>query len=82
MIIAVLDVQLRYERCDKESFQEILNDHLVLLGDILKFWRRNIVSVALSEEILACLQRLNANVHYIVGNLDHFILNWREKFAK
>jgi hypothetical protein len=35
MITAVLDVRLRYERCDKESFQEILNDHLVLFGDIL-----------------------------------------------
>lgn len=92
MIIAVSDVHLGYEKSLPKDFKAFIeyvsttltsDDHLVLLGDILDFWRRNNVSVALEhQDILLRLQSLNTNVHYIVGNHDYLILNLAEKVGK
>ena len=90
MIIVVSDVHLGYDKCNKEAFNRFLDevakcdvDDFVLLGDILDFWRRNNVSVALeNEDILTKLQSLNTRLHYVVGNHDYTILKLRERFPQ
>jgi UDP-2,3-diacylglucosamine pyrophosphatase LpxH len=85
MIIAVSDVHLGYEACNKEAFKIFIekvceslgtDDHLVLVGDFLDFWRRNNVAVALeNQDILLKLMSLKARVHYVAGNHDYLILS-------
>jgi len=48
MIIVISDVHLGDEKCNRESFQRFVSflakqeiEHLVLLGDVLDFWRRS-----------------------------------------
>jgi UDP-2,3-diacylglucosamine pyrophosphatase LpxH len=64
MIIVVSDVHLGYDesekyKCDKDNFNNFIdseltklkaNDHLVLLGDILDFWRKNCVEATVEYE--------------------------------
>jgi UDP-2,3-diacylglucosamine pyrophosphatase LpxH len=54
MIIIVSDVHLGYDKSDKDNFDRFIdselekldeNDHLVLLGDIVDFWRKNSIDV-------------------------------------
>jgi metallophosphoesterase superfamily enzyme len=53
MIAVISDVHLGYEKCNRESFIDFVNvflgeehiDHVVLLGDILDFWRRSAKNV-------------------------------------
>lgn len=92
MIIAISDVHLGYEKSDKDNFKRFIDnyvseelnkaDHFVLLGDIFDFWRRkNIDTVLKNEEILTKLLNLDANVHYIVGNHDYYMLKLNERFS-
>jgi UDP-2,3-diacylglucosamine pyrophosphatase LpxH len=95
MIIAVSDPHLGYDKSDSEKFKEFIysdlisnlskNDHLVLLGDILEFWRiQNVDAITNNEEILSRILRLakNTTVHYIIGNHDYTILNFYNNFKK
>lgn len=59
MIIVVSDIHLGYDNSDKENFDSFVdselaklnkNDHLVLLGDILDFWRENCVDVTVERQ--------------------------------
>ena len=85
MIIAVSDVHLGYSKCDKASFirfldwiaiQEDVTD-IVLAGDILDFWRRDMVGVTIeSGDVIAKLinmSRGGIRVHYIAGNHDYAV---------
>jgi UDP-2,3-diacylglucosamine pyrophosphatase LpxH len=81
VIIAVSDVHLGYQASNRQLFLSFLedvckglgsNDQLVLLGDILDFWRRNNVAVAIENEpIFNILESLDTKIHYIVGNHDY-----------
>jgi UDP-2,3-diacylglucosamine pyrophosphatase LpxH len=100
MIIVVSDVHLGYDACDKYSFNNFIddkllklneNDTLVLLGDILDFWRESCVDLTIDynkkmdklEEgiILKNLYNLQkqTNVYYIIGNHDYSILYFNDK---
>ncbi|MBS7629872.1 metallophosphoesterase, partial [Candidatus Bathyarchaeota archaeon] len=78
MIVVVSDVHLGYRNSNRQLFLKFLeeickplgpDDHLILLGDILDFWRRNNVLVAIENEIIfKTLESLNSNIHYIIGN--------------
>jgi UDP-2,3-diacylglucosamine pyrophosphatase LpxH len=80
MIVAISDVHLGYENCNKDLFlrfiQEFLEqediEHLVLLGDIVDFWRRLSMGVVLENlEILQRLNSMKANKYYVIGNHDY-----------
>jgi len=85
LIIAVSDVHLVHESI-RQDFDQFLrqspvaeltkNDHLVLVGDIIDFWRANSVTVLINnrttlERILE-LER-TTNLHYVVGNHDYLM---------
>ncbi len=84
MILVASDVHLGYQNSNRQSFLSFLeemckplgsDDHLVLLGDILDFWRRNNVTVAIENELVFnTLGSLNAKVHYIIGNHDYSLI--------
>jgi len=84
MIVAISDVHLGYEKCNKEAFESFVEDflkkekieHLILLGDILDFWRRFSEGVILENvEILNKLSNLNAEKYYVIGNHDYSLCN-------
>jgi UDP-2,3-diacylglucosamine pyrophosphatase LpxH len=84
MILVVSDVHLGFEDCNLEAFSRFLDefhdekiDHLVLLGDILDFWRRNNAEIIQeNKDILSKLNNLKADkIHYIAGNHDYYILD-------
>ena len=87
LILVVSDVHLGYQKSNRRDFLNFLeevckpldqDDHLVLLGDILDFWRRNNVTVALENELIfKTLQSLKSKVHYIVGNHDYSLITLR-----
>jgi UDP-2,3-diacylglucosamine pyrophosphatase LpxH len=102
MIIVVSDVHLGYDNSDKNNFNNFIdseltklkdNDHLVLLGDILEFWRKNCVDVTIEYDtanlekncsegkILRKLYDLKGktNLHYIIGNHDYSILYFSKR---
>ncbi len=82
MIVVISDVHLGYEKCNTENFKKFVDflgtqniDHLVLLGDVLDFWRRSANSVVKeNEEILDALASLDTGTHYVVGNHDYALL--------
>ncbi|MGQ9639775.1 MAG: metallophosphoesterase [Candidatus Bathyarchaeia archaeon] len=84
MIIVVSDIHLGYRNSNRKLFLNFLedlckpmdsDDHLVLLGDILDFWRRNNVLVAIENEpIFKNLESLNSKIHYVVGNHDYTLM--------
>jgi len=93
MIIVVSDVHLGYDLSDETSFKNFLfnyvsetlssDDHFVLLGDILDFWRRkNIDTLLENNTILEKIFALATNVHYIVGNHDYYMLTIKERFPE
>ena len=93
MIIVASDVHLGYDKCNYEAFASFLNkcnsssiDHLVLLGDLLDFWRRNNAEIVMDEryaEIFNLLGNLTIkNIHYIVGNHDYHMLRLNERYEK
>jgi UDP-2,3-diacylglucosamine pyrophosphatase LpxH len=91
MIIAVSDIHLGDERSDYNSFKSFINselkslgknDHFILLGDILEFWRKkNLDSIVENQIILKELSNLTdqTNVYYIYGNHDYTVLNLANK---
>ena len=68
MIVVISDVHLGYEKCNTENFKRFVDflgtqniAHLVLLGDVLDFWRRSANNVVKeNEEILNALASLDA----------------------
>lgn len=84
MILVVSDVHLGFEDCNRDAFSRFLDEfqdeeieHLVLLGDILDFWRRNNAEIIQeNNDILSKLNNLKADkIHYIAGNHDYYILD-------
>ncbi len=93
MIIALSDVHLGYEKSNRDDFYRFLEacdstdiEHLVLLGDILDFWRRNnarIVEDDVNALILNKLAGLKAkHVHYVVGNHDYYLLRLSDRYRQ
>lgn len=91
-ILAVSDIHLGTGESNREDFFRFLDacdaggiDHLVLLGDIVDFWRRNnakIINDTKNAEILDKIARLNAGqVHYVVGNHDYALLHYFERYG-
>ncbi|HYZ95954.1 MAG TPA: metallophosphoesterase [Nitrososphaeraceae archaeon] len=92
-IIVVSDIHLGYDKSNAADFSKFVdsdltrldkNDHLVLLGDILEFWRRQNVTATLENEvILNKIYKLHkdTNVHYVIGNHDYSILKFYAKFG-
>lgn len=91
MIIAISDVHLGYDKSNRSDFYRFLEacnsadiEHLVLLGDILDFWRRNNARIVEDEQnakILDKLAGLNAkHIHYVVGNHDYYMLKLSERY--
>ncbi|KYC54315.1 MAG: UDP-2,3-diacylglucosamine hydrolase [Candidatus Methanofastidiosum methylothiophilum] len=86
MIIAVSDLHIGLKEFDKETFIEFLdyiynlfsknnkiNNHFVLVGDILEFSMRDPVKVILeNEDLLKKIKEIEniSNVYYIFGNHD------------
>jgi UDP-2,3-diacylglucosamine pyrophosphatase LpxH len=90
MILAVSDMHIGYEKSNKDDFLRFLDeikgekiDHLVLLGDVFDFWRRNSVKTLIeNKEVFNKISELNAeNIHYIIGNHDYYMIDWYKKFA-
>jgi UDP-2,3-diacylglucosamine pyrophosphatase LpxH len=90
MIIVVSDVHLGYDKCNRGDFLRFLDDcrsididHLVLLGDIMDFWRKNDAEIITNDAgVLAKLTNLNVrNIHYIPGNHDYYLLRLNERYA-
>ncbi|MGA2675793.1 MAG: hypothetical protein ACLQG5_02900 [Methanobacterium sp.] len=53
-------------------------DHLILLGDILDFWRcRSKRIITENEEILSKISNLTNEVHYIAGNHSQLKRNFQ-----
>ncbi|MHA2374500.1 MAG: metallophosphoesterase, partial [Candidatus Thorarchaeota archaeon] len=85
MIVVVSDLHLGHssETIDKEGFRIFIEkylmknkvEHLIMLGDMVDFWRRQKEGVLLENlEILADLKKLRANgtkILYVVGNHDY-----------
>jgi UDP-2,3-diacylglucosamine pyrophosphatase LpxH len=92
MIVAVSDVHLGYDKSNRKDFFKFLEkcdsagiDHLIFLGDILDFWRRNnaeLVTEKDNAKILDKIASLNVkNIHYVVGNHDYYLLRLNERYA-
>jgi len=80
MIVIISDIHLGYEKCNRDSFESFVTtyllqediDYLILLGDIIDFWRRSAENVLReNKEILTQLSDLNAKKYYILGNHDY-----------
>lgn len=80
MIVAISDVHLGYEKCDTDLFLRFIEEfleqedieQLVLLGDIVDFWRRLSMGVVLENlKILQKLNSLRAKKYYVIGNHDY-----------
>jgi UDP-2,3-diacylglucosamine pyrophosphatase LpxH len=89
MILVVSDLHLGYEKFNRADFLNFLDyqknttiNHLVLLGDIFDFWRRNNAQlVEENEEIMEKINDINPlNVHYIAGNHDFYILDLIKRY--
>jgi len=95
-IIVVSDIHLGQKESNHKDFANFLDflhddnnlgkiDHLVLLGDILEFWRKQNVDAALiHKEIFEKLNEIKekTKVHYIIGNHDYSILELAETSEK
>jgi UDP-2,3-diacylglucosamine pyrophosphatase LpxH len=92
MIVVISDIHLGYDKSDREQFDKFIDselsqlskaDHLVILGDLLDFWRRkNAVAVIKNETILdkICKLTKKTNVYYLIGNHDYSILDFHNQF--
>ncbi len=87
--IAVSDVHLGAESGNRDTFIDFIEnlgddvDRLVLLGDILDFWRRDPVGVLL--ENIDIIQRLMSlepeiNVSYVLGNHDFHLIQFSKSY--
>jgi UDP-2,3-diacylglucosamine pyrophosphatase LpxH len=86
MIIAISDSHLGDLHSNKKDFISFVQDflepnqdeisHLVLLGDILDFWRKNTAVVIHNHShIFDTLSSLDFETHYLVGNHDFALSN-------
>jgi len=83
MIVVVSDIHLGYERCNREDFKEFIHTlnnreigHLILLGDILDFWRSSPhQATEENNDILSALEDLDTTVSYVVGNHDFLFID-------
>lgn len=89
MILVLSDLHLGYKDCNSKALLNFLDEyrdkkikHLVLLGDIFDFWRRNNAEVVQeSEEVMVKLNDLNAeNIHYVAGNHDYNVINLNKRY--
>ena len=100
-IIAISDVHLGFKDCNDGAFDKFLDwigtrddvDHLVICGDFLDMWRRDLAGVVLeNSDIIAKLHALQPKikVQYVAGNHDYHVtelknfgykLDFREKLA-
>lgn len=87
--IAVSDVHLGIEYSNRSKFIDFIDnlgddvDCLVLLGDILEFWRRDPVGVMLENiDIIQKLMSLEPeiNVYYVVGNHDFHLIRFPQSY--
>ena len=87
--IAVSDVHLGIEYSNRSKFIDFIDnlgddvDRLVLLGDILEFWRRDPVGVMM--ENIDIIQKLislepEINVSYVVGNHDFHLIRFPQSY--
>lgn len=89
MILVISDLHLGYKKSNDEEFLNFLKDyhnqdidHLVLLGDILDFWRcKSSKIITRHEDILSKLSDLSDKIYYIAGNHDYYILHLKEIFG-
>ena len=77
MIVAISDIHLGYEKCNVEMFQKFIEEYLlvedieqlILLGDIIDFWRRSSLGVIMENlEILQKLSSIKTEKYYVIGN--------------
>lgn len=85
MIVAVSDIHIGYHRSNRDDFARFLDwialqddvTDLVLAGDILEFWRRDMIAVTMeSADIIARLIAMHnggMRIHYIAGNHDYTV---------
>jgi UDP-2,3-diacylglucosamine pyrophosphatase LpxH len=85
MLIAVSDTHVGYDKCNRDDFARFLDwvavqddvTDLVLVGDILEFWRRDMIAVTMeSADIMARLIAMHkggTRIHYIAGNHDYVV---------
>lgn len=90
MIVVISDLHLGFEHSNRQSFHEFVKDflgrneneisHLILLGDMLDFWRRQNEGVMF--ENLELLQELSGlaikKKYYVVGNHDYSLTELHE----
>jgi len=82
MIVAVSDLHLGTEMCNKDEFMRFLRDpmwdnsvELVLCGDIFDFWRGSITDVLIEnadviDELQYLYDELGVRITFIAGNHD------------
>ncbi|NOQ33735.1 MAG: hypothetical protein GQ567_06035 [Methanosarcinales archaeon] len=87
--IAVSDVHLGIEYSNRSKFIDFIDnlgddvDRLVLLGDILDFWRRDPVGVLLENiDVIQKLMSLGPeiNVSYVLGNHDFHLIQFTKSY--
>ncbi|KAF5425800.1 MAG: UDP-2,3-diacylglucosamine pyrophosphatase LpxH [Candidatus Methanomarinus sp.] len=87
--IAVSDVHLGIDYSNRDRFVDFIDnlgddvDRLVLIGDILEFWRRDPVGVLLENtDIIQKLISLEPeiNVSYVVGNHDYHLIRFPQSY--
>jgi len=87
MIIAVSDLHLGDPLSNKQGFKQFIDEflkpksdeitHLVLLGDVFDFWRRDSPTVLLDNlDILNSIGSLGFHVTYAVGNHDFNMIEY------
>jgi UDP-2,3-diacylglucosamine pyrophosphatase LpxH len=78
------------DRCDKGAFSEFVKalskeppDNLIILGDLLDFWRKtNNEVLCKNSEDLKNLFLLTSNIYYVVGNHDYLISDLAKRYNK
>ncbi len=88
MILVISDLHLGYKKSNHDEIIDFLEnyntevDHLVLLGDIYDFWRRNNAEVVEeNEDIMEKFNNLKAKtIHYVAGNHDYYILDLNKRY--
>ncbi|MHA2251621.1 MAG: UDP-2,3-diacylglucosamine diphosphatase [Candidatus Kariarchaeaceae archaeon] len=96
-ILVVSDVHLGYQDksgtpnfCNKEDFNSFLSDiknkeitcnRLIITGDFLDMWRRDIAGVILENAdtiyLLEEIKKANISVNFVVGNHDYYMRNFK-----
>ena len=96
MIIAVSDVHLGYRQSNEKDFEQFIcefvvptlssDDHFILLGDIIDFWRRDNIEPVLKNqktwEQISTLVDKGVDVHYVIGNHDYYLNAIKERFPE